>query len=769
MLYSVNSYSSASSRKGVSGLMSGLDTDELVKQMTMSTRSKIATQLQKKQQTQWKQEAYREITIKINDFQKKYLTYSAGSSNILSRNFFKTSNITNDSKYVKVSGSAETAKNIVIKDIDTLAATESFTTSKRLSSQNITTGTISPDWTQPSIAGSSIMIKYGGETHNIAVAKDFAFSSETLTDEQRITEIADSLNQSVLDNEKLAIKDGGGAVTGGKISFGIDGGVLKITNTSGDGTNLELTGGGAGLLEGLGLNTSLASGTTITGEAMDNTKLFEMKNLGETLAGSTLTVGFNGVDKTITFNETDKALYSDAESLKNYMQSAINKAFGNSKVTVTNDLGKLGFQTTDDTSIFSVKGSDKADVMGKNGALKMDAGISNRVSWNTKLKDMGGQMGTALSPVDGKYKLKINDVNFEFTEDSTLNDIISKINSSDAGVTMKYSTTTDTLSLTSNTSGVQGKINIADSGDSNDLAQSLFGLDTDRAITQGSDAKINVSFDGGKTFASVTRSSNTFSLDGVNFELLGKAEGAIEENITFGAVNNVDDLVTKITEFVKDYNEIVKISNDRITERPAKGYSALTDEQKEEMSEKEIENWEAKAKEGLLSNDSHLSRMLTNFRSALNGSVDGTSSALFKIGIKSTGWQDNGQLQIDETMLRKSLAENPEEVTKLFTNINETDPSKSGIATRLSDLMNANAGTFGGNGILISVAGKKGDSSNGQDRLSVQMRQMDLQLNNLKSMLKTQEDRYYKQFTTLETYLSKMNAQSSWFESQSSN
>ena len=56
---STNLYGS-SINKGMGGLLSGLDTDELVNQMTAGTRNKINRQYQAKQKLLYRQEAYRQ-------------------------------------------------------------------------------------------------------------------------------------------------------------------------------------------------------------------------------------------------------------------------------------------------------------------------------------------------------------------------------------------------------------------------------------------------------------------------------------------------------------------------------------------------------------------------------------------------------------------------------------------------------------------------------------------------------------------------------------
>lgn len=64
----------------MSGLMSGLDTESLVKSMAANTKNRLNTKKQKLQTLQWKQEAYRSSISKISDFQKKFLDWGSDTS-----------------------------------------------------------------------------------------------------------------------------------------------------------------------------------------------------------------------------------------------------------------------------------------------------------------------------------------------------------------------------------------------------------------------------------------------------------------------------------------------------------------------------------------------------------------------------------------------------------------------------------------------------------------------------------------------------------------
>lgn len=771
MFYSVNSYSSASSRKGISGLMSGMDVDEIVEKMTTGTRGKIASQLQKKQLAQWRQDAYREVTTCISEFKNKYLSFSSGKNNILSSDYFDTRTIENTSSYVKVSGNTNAAKNIVIKDITKLAETASFTSNKKVSSQEITSGVVTSSWDKSVINGQSIQLDFGGTSYNLTVGSSFSFANG-LDDSGKLQAIADEFNKSIDGNSEL--KD--------KIKFEVNAGQLQIKSLDGT-SELKVVGGDEKLLTGLGISAG-ATGTSIDGTSSASS-LFETKSLSDTLAGSTLTVNFNGVSKAIKFDETDKASYGNSADLKTYIQGKLDTLYGSGKITIQENSGKLSFKTSNSNDIFAISSSDQPDVLGQNGVLHIDGGSSTRITWNTSIKSLiqAGQFAdsSTMTAVDGKYQITVNDVKIEVSENATMRELIDKINNSDAGVEVTYSTTSDTFSMKASESGLNGKVNLTVSAETNDLSKVLFGeVNTNYTLKAGEDAVLNVSFDGGATTSTVTRSTNKFSLDGLNIELLGKTS----EEIKFNVKADSDTIHEKIKTFLDDYNAMVKLANGKISEKSKRDFKPLTEEQKKDMSEDEIKKWEAKAKEGLLQNDRHLTNFLNSLRQSMFSSVQDSTITLNNLGISTTDWQENGELHIvDEKKLIKVLNEDPEAVTNLFTKYVEPEIptgaskeqinkaksdaiNKSGLAHRLDYILNATAGTFGGDGVLITIAGNKGDYKLGQDRLSREMKSIDRELTSLKRKLETQETRYYKQFSSLETALNKMNMQSSWLTQQ---
>lgn len=154
-----NSIYGSSINKGFGGLMSGLDTDDLVNKMLAATRNKINRQYQAKQKLLYRQEAYREVSSKLLSFSDKYFSYASGlKTNILSANFFEAYTYKPSSSYVNVTGNAENIKNFSINSITSVASEASLVSSKKVSS-NIIDSSIIGEYISP-LAGDTFSVRY---------------------------------------------------------------------------------------------------------------------------------------------------------------------------------------------------------------------------------------------------------------------------------------------------------------------------------------------------------------------------------------------------------------------------------------------------------------------------------------------------------------------------------------------------------------------------------------------------------------------------------
>ena len=239
--------------------------------------------------------------------------------------------------------------------------------------------------------------------------------------------------------------------------------------------------------------------------------------------------------------------------------------------------------------------------------------------------------------------------------------------------------------------------------------------------------------------------------------------------VTMTSTTNVDDIMTKIKEFVATYNGLIKDLNDQTKETKYRDYTPLTSEQKEDMSESEIKLWEEKAKSGLLRGDTLIRNGLSNMRSLIyqsNPAIDDSQyNTLYSIGITTTkNYSDGGTLEIDENKLRKALEENPDAVEKLFKNsegkkedlVDGQTVDTRGYLDKLRESMKS---------FEISIEKKAGRSTMTDSQYAIGKNLMDTEsrINTWKSKLENIEARYWKQFTAMEQAINKANSQSSMF------
>ena len=153
------------------------------------------------------------------------------------------------------------------------------------------------------------------------------------------------------------------------------------------------------------------------------------------------------------------------------------------------------------------------------------------------------------------------------------------------------------------------------------------------------------------SFIAITRNSNTFTLEGITCTLNAMAGGTGQEAVTVNVAFDLDQAIEKITAFVNDYNTLLGTITDKLNEEYNRDYQPLTEDEKESLTDTEIEQLTEKAKEGLLRNDIYLTTIASSLRSSLYTSVSTLSDAaqnikyiLADIGITTSSYKNSGKL-----------------------------------------------------------------------------------------------------------------------------
>lgn len=364
------------------------------------------------------------------------------------------------------------------------------------------------------------------------------------------------------------------------------------------------------------------------------------------------------------------------------------------------------------------------------------------------------QIETKGSATTAKENILVND-------SETINQVISKVNSSSAGVSMIYDSFTKQISMMQKETGNfnSGGRNITITGD---FATNVLKLSTTGA-TPGSNAKFTMN--GLET----ERSSNTFEMNGITFTLkntLNTPDAPTSTAISLSVSKDTNAVYNNIKDFVDKYNTLIAAIQSKISEERYRTYTPLTDEQREQLSDKQQEQWEEKAKSGLLRRDSLLSNVLSTMRSnfsqpVTNSATNANYNQLAEIGITTTkDYLQGGKLEIDETKLKEALAKNPEAVEALFIGGSDsTSISEQGIVHRLYNTVDKTMDQ------LKTKAGSAG-STNQLFLIGRQISTVDTSISRFEDRLTTVEDRYWKQFTAMEKAMQNANSQSSYLMQQ---
>jgi flagellar hook-associated protein 2 len=336
----------------------------------------------------------------------------------------------------------------------------------------------------------------------------------------------------------------------------------------------------------------------------------------------------------------------------------------------------------------------------------------------------------------------INGVDFNFSSSATLKHVMDEVNKSAAGVTMAYTQTFDSVTITSNTMGEYNEDNpnarkAIEFSDAGGFLRHL-GL-TDEVSGQVANGQDAIVYFNGETTAR-RLDTNNITLDGIQMTFM-RPTG--ESGVDYTLETDFKPAVDRVRKMVESFNALIKELDAAYNQRPNRSFRPLTEEQRNEFSEKEIDNWESKAREGLLHRDNTLGRLLNSMRGLLSRTF-GSYGNLSSIGIATGRYvpKEAVQLEFDEEKFLEALKADPDRVHSLI----------------------AAPATDNGGGFMIQLNRAMDDYVNairGRD-----LQNLNNDIHNHTKNIKEQEDklteiseRYYLQYAKLETALGQMQSQ----------
>lgn len=787
--------------RGFGGLASGIDRDALIEQMTARTTSKITSKKQAMTKLEWKRDAYRSISNKIIDLQDNYLSYSATKS-LKNSDFFAKNQVSvqgdpDYTKYISATGNADTASRVSVLGVNRLATSATLISGEKKTENEkdsaITLGGISAsDFENKEVKTSNLSgTKLTFGTYSITdkqftTEATFTFptsyekkldngKTETVTIDYTASsdKIVEQLNEA-LDSQGFLGKDGKSG-----IKFTLNGDQIQISQTDsitdkGKSCVIRET---SSALKSLGFNSGKMNQDDIDNgisldefNASSNKSSFEAaaitkQPLSGYLKGKSISVSYGGQTKNIELIG-DKEEIKDFKAFKDSLQNKLDKAFGSGKVTVgEGQNGSLTFTAKDNKQTLQIS----ADSKELQNALGITSTQSNKIStgsslWENRVKLGLGKYDTKEKLNDALKNFTVNGAKIDnITADTTVDGLLTAINNNkDAGVTATYLGSENKFVLSSNEKGEGRKITLgADPKDTTDAANLIFG-----GVSQdGTDGEMSILYNGVQT--TITSSSNTFSIDGLDIRAtntFNTGSATAEGGVSFTASADTEKVTETVKKFIEAYNAMIDEVRTQATTKPDSNYKPLTDDQKNEMNENSIKNWEDKAKEGILYNSSAL-KDLDNATQGIFSSMmmNGVSyDDLEKIGISfSDDYTAGGKIVFDEEKFKTAMDSDPEKVSDLFTGthgiVNTIDSTLSTYATRYAS---KNGNSYG---VLIEEAGsEKLSLTLTNNSIYKELKDMQETITNLQSQLSTEQDRYISQFTQMERLINQMNSQSSY-------
>ncbi|MBE5939363.1 MAG: hypothetical protein E7266_03105 [Lachnospiraceae bacterium] len=296
-----------------------------------------------------------------------------------------------------------------------------------------------------------------------------------------------------------------------------------------------------------------------------------------------------------------------------------------------------------------------------------------------------------------------------------------------------------------------------ENGDKDRVAE----LEAELGITGGADGAVRIAGADAEIYlngARFTSTTNSFNINGLSVTAMGLTDK--DETISVTTATDIDGIYNKIKDMFKEYNELIKQMETAYNAASAGDYKPLTDEEMEEMTDKQIEKWEDKLTTAALRKDSTLSGVISALKTVMAQSftVNGESFNLGSFGIKTSGYfgsaeNERGVYHIDgdpddksssgnEDKLKAALANDPDTAISFFTQLSNA------LYSKLSDKMKGST--------VSSAYTLYNDKS-----MKAQYEDYDDKLEDWEEKIEEMREKYVKQFSAMESALAELNSQQS--------
>lgn len=440
-----------------------------------------------------------------------------------------------------------------------------------------------------------------------------------------------------------------------------------------------------------------------------------------------------------------------------------------SNMRLESDYSKKTTKLSDESVASIVTGGNAVDgiqeleigQLAKSGYLtggKIEGQDGKTVTANTTMKDLGvaGESTFTIRFGNGESK------ELKFEEAATISDVVTQLK--EAGLNASFDEKNQRLFVSSKESGAEANFELvgkdgADGADGADGVLAKLGLAyNESSLTddkkphkiKGVDAQIVLN---GATF---TSKNNTFEINGLTIT----ANKVTDAPVTITTTQDTDGIYDMIKNFLKEYNTIINELDSLYNADSAKGYEPLTDEEKEAMSEKEVEKWEEKIKKSILRKDETVDKVASAMKSIMMQGVDvnGSTMYLSDFGINTLGYfnapaneknayhidgdPDNTNTANKDDKLKAMIASDPDKVVDFFSNLSKNLYDKIGDMMKKTD--------YSSSFTLYDDVLMKKEYDDYKKQIADQEKK-----------ITAFEDRYYDKFSAMETAMAKLQSKES--------
>lgn len=437
-------------------------------------------------------------------------------------------------------------------------------------------------------------------------------------------------------------------------------------------------------------------------------------------------------------NKKIKAFNSKVKNLQfvsNYNQKKTTSSDESKVSVIAGEKAVKGTQTIKVTSL-----AKTSYVTSKQLMIADENNTGAKVTSATKLTDLGITSGSSitLSQETGEP------VTLNIDDNTTVDTLVQALSA--ANVDVSFDEGNGRLFISAKESGKANDMKFTGTGN----AISVLGLtkETGGSVVAGSDASIVLN---GATF---TSSSNAFNINGMAINVKGLTG---DQEITLTTDTDTDAIYNNIKDVIKEYSKLINELSKLYNAENAKGYEPLSDDEKDAMSDTEIEKWETKIKDSLLRRDSSVNDVISAMKNASMASyiVDDKEYTLSDFGIGTLNYFTSGDFE--KSALHINGDEDDDEVSGKTNTLKQMimgDPDT--VAKFFAKYMSKISDGF--NKLTTSTTNRSYGNFYDDKKFKTDLTSYEKKITDWEKYVADIEDKYYSQFTRMEKTLAKLNS-----------